>query len=159
MKALTWNILLALAWVALTGTFTLVNFLVGMLLAYLVLGFALRDTGVFHGYLEKVPKVIGFILFFIWDLTKSNMRVAWEVLTPSFRRMRPGIIGVELEARTDEAITILANLISVTPGTLSLDVSSDRRVLYIHCMYLDDVDEMRAQIKDLERRVIEIFER
>lgn len=157
MKALTWNILLAMAWVALTGTFTLVNFVAGMVLGYLVLGFALRDTGIFHGYLGKVPKVLGFILFFIWDLTKSNLRVAYDVLTPRMH-MQPGIIGVELDATSDAAITILANLISVTPGTLSLDVSSDRRVLYIHCMYLDDEDDMRAQIKDLERRVIEIFE-
>lgn len=157
MRALTWNLLLALVWVGLTGTFTWVNFIFGLVLGYLVLGFGLRDTWEFRGYLAKVPKVVGFILFFLWDLSKSNMRVAYDVLTPR-PRMRPGIIGVTLEAKTDVAITILANLITVTPGTLSLDVSSDRRMLYIHCMYLDDVEDMRAQIKDLERRVIEIFE-
>ncbi len=157
MRALTWNILLALAWVALTGTFTVVNLLAGMVLGYLVLGFVLRDTGMFYGYLGKVPKVLGFMLFFLWDLFKSNMRVARDVLSPRMS-IRPGIIGVELSATSDAGITILANLISVTPGTLSLDVSSDRKMLYIHCMYLDDEDDMRAQIKDLERRVIEIFE-
>jgi len=157
VKALTWNLLLAMVWVALSGSFTVANFSAGMVLGYLVLGFSLRHTGVFSGYLSKVPKVFGFIAFFLWDLIKANVRVAYDVLTPTIH-MRPGIIGVELDTRSEAAIAIIANLISVSPGTLSLDVSTDRRMLYIHCMFLDDEVAMRESIKALERRVIEIFE-
>jgi multicomponent Na+:H+ antiporter subunit E len=72
--------------------------------------------------------------------------------------MRPGIIAIPLDARTDLEITLLANLITLTPGTLSLDVSADRRVLYIHVMYIDndDIEAVRRNIKDgFERRVLE----
>jgi multicomponent Na+:H+ antiporter subunit E len=73
--------------------------------------------------------------------------------------MRPGVVAVPLELQTDAAITLLANLITLTPGTLSLDVSADRRVLYVHTMYLDDVEQFRREIKEgFERRVIEVFQ-
>jgi multicomponent Na+:H+ antiporter subunit E len=63
-----------------------------------------------------------------------------------------------LDARTDAEIMLVANLISLTPGTLSLDISEDRRVLYIHVMFLDDIEKTRQQIKQgLERRVLEVM--
>jgi multicomponent Na+:H+ antiporter subunit E len=74
--------------------------------------------------------------------------------------MRPGVIAVPLDAKTDAEITLLANLITLTPGTLSLDLSPDRGVLYVHTMYIDqdDVERARRQIKDnLERRVLELL--
>jgi multicomponent Na+:H+ antiporter subunit E len=74
--------------------------------------------------------------------------------------MRPGIIAIPLDARTDLEITLLANLITLTPGTLSLDVSADRRVLYVHVMYIDndDIEAVRRSIKDgFERRVLEVL--
>lgn len=156
MIALAWNLLLALVWVVLSGSMTAANFLVGFVFAYFVLRITQRHNENFIRYFGKIPKLIAFIGFFIWDLIKSNVRVAYDVLTPS-HHMRPAVIGVPLEAKTDAEITILANLITVTPGTLSLDVSSDRSMLYIHAMYLDDEQELREQIKDLERRVIELL--
>ena len=72
--------------------------------------------------------------------------------------MKPGIIAIPLEAKTDFEITLLANLITMTPGTLSLDLSEDRRTLYVHAMYIHDPEKIRASIKnDLERRVLEVF--
>jgi multicomponent Na+:H+ antiporter subunit E len=109
-------------------------------------------------YFKKVYQVIGFALFFIWALIRANLRVAYEVVTPP-HTMRPGIVAVPLEVKTDAAITLLANLITLTPGTLSLDVSADRRVMYVHTMYVDDVEEFRREIKDgFERRVLEVFQ-
>ena len=90
-------------------------------------------------------------------LVKANLRVAWEVLTPK-HHMRPAIIAIPLDAESDLQITILANFITLTPGTLSLDVSPDRKTLYVHAMYVDDVDAFRREIKEkLEQRVIEVF--
>jgi multicomponent Na+:H+ antiporter subunit E len=73
--------------------------------------------------------------------------------------MHPGVIAVPLDARTDAEITLLANLITLTPGTLSIDVSADRKVLYIHTMDLgDDPVRFRREIKEgFERRLLEVM--
>jgi multicomponent Na+:H+ antiporter subunit E len=72
--------------------------------------------------------------------------------------MRPAILAIPLDVKTDLEITTLANLITLTPGTLSLDVSSDRKVLYIHAVYVHDVPAFKKYIKDsLERRVREVL--
>jgi multicomponent Na+:H+ antiporter subunit E len=158
MRPLLLNILLGFAWVSVTGDLSLTNFLFGVVLGY-VLILAFRNT-LFPSttYHYKVFQVLYFILFFIWELILSNLRVAREVLTPNLYA-RPGIIGVPLDLDNDLQITILANLITLTPGTLSLDVSSDKKTLYVHTMYVDDPDEFRQSIKQgFEKRVKELFE-
>jgi multicomponent Na+:H+ antiporter subunit E len=72
----------------------------------------------------------------------------------------PGVVAIPLDARTNAEITLLANLITLTPGSVSLDLSEDRRVLYVHAMYIDggDVEAYRRSVKDdLERRVLELL--
>ena len=133
MSPLSWNLILALVWAAITGNFSGANLLVGFGLGYLILGFALRDVPDFARYREKMPRVLMLLTHFLRDLLVSNLRVAYDVLTPT-HYMRPAVVAVPLRAKTDGAITILANMISLTPGTLSLDVSSDRSVLYLHVM-------------------------
>ena len=107
--------------------------------------------------LEPGGQVLNLALFFIWELILANLRVAYDVVTPG-HHMQPGVIGIPLAARTDLEITVLSSMISLTPGTLSLDVSADRKMLYIHAMYLDDVEAARRKIKDgFERRVLEVL--
>jgi len=156
MIALTWNVVLALVWVALTGSFTGANLLLGFVLGYAILGLALSDQPGVAKYVGKVPKFIGFVGFFLWELLVSNLKVAYDVLTPT-HHMRPAVIAMPLDAKSDGEITIVANLISLTPGTLSLDVSSDKKVLYIHVMYLTDRDEAIQSIKALEARALEVL--
>lgn len=156
MNPLTWNIILALIWVSITGDFSLANLLIGMLLGYLILGFALRNIAAFSRYAGKLPKLVRFSGFFLRELFTSNLRVAYDVLTPT-HHMRPAVIAVPLKARTDGEITVLTNLISLTPGTLGLDVSSDRKVLYLHVMYLLDEQAVRESIQRLEQRLLEIL--
>jgi len=156
MTALLWNILLALIWIAMTGQFTPGNFVVGLGLGLLILIFTRRAIGS-PNYIRKVGQVLNLALFFIWELILANLRVAYDVVTPS-HHMQPGVIGIPLAARTDLEITVLSSMISLTPGTLSLDVSADRKMLYIHAMYLDDVEAARRKIKDgFERRVLEVL--
>ena len=86
-----------------------------------------------------------------------NVRVAIDVLSPT-ASLRPGIISIPLDVQTDEEIMLLVNLIMLTPGTLALDVSSDRRELFLHVMSADDPDAVRAQIKNgFERRVLGVM--
>jgi multicomponent Na+:H+ antiporter subunit E len=150
------NIILALAWAAVTGEFSPGNLLFGFFLGFIILSFTKRIVGV-SGYGRKALQVLGLIVFFIWELIKANLRVAYDVLTPGLQ-IRPGVIAIPLDVETDTEITVLANLITLTPGTLSLDVSSDRKVLYIHEMYIDNPDAVRRRIKEgFERRVIEVL--
>lgn len=150
------NILLALAWGALTGQFTLTNLLVGFALGSLMVWIIHRESGSAH-YFTKLRQVGGFALFFARELVKANLRVAYDVLTPR-HYMRPGVVAIPLDVQTDAEITLLANLITLTPGTLSLDVSTDRRVLYVHAMYVTDLEQLRRDIKvGFERRVREVL--
>lgn len=156
MNCFSWNLILALIWVAISGTLTGSNLVLGFVIGYAILGIALRHVPEFSLYVRRVPKIILFIGFFIRELIMSNLKVAYDVLTPK-DYMHPGVIAVPLEAKTDAEITIVANLISMTPGTLSLDVSTDRQVIYIHVMYLDDRDAVQRHIKYFESRVLEIL--
>jgi multicomponent Na+:H+ antiporter subunit E len=158
VTAFVLNVLLALAWGALTGSFAPASLLVGFILSYLLLWFTQPVAGP-SVYFEKLPLAIGFLLFFSWELLKSSLRVAYDVLTPR-HHMNPGVIGVPLDAASEGEVTILANLISLTPGTLSLDVSPDRRILYIHAMYIDadDFERYRAQLKQsFELRILKVL--
>jgi multicomponent Na+:H+ antiporter subunit E len=151
-----WNILLALAWAALSGEFTLLNLMLGFALGFAVLLFVGPALGSSQ-YFAKVTRTSSFIGFFMRELVISNLRVAYDVLTPR-HHMKPGIVAVPLDVRTDAEIVLLANLITLTPGTLSLDLSDDRTVLYVHTMYLDDPEELRREIKEgFERRVLEVL--
>jgi len=79
------------------------------------------------------------------------------VVTPT-SRAHPAIVAVPLEARTAAEITLLSSLITMTPGSLSIDVADDGSVIYVHSMFVEDVDAFRASIKDdLERRVLELL--
>jgi multicomponent Na+:H+ antiporter subunit E len=150
------NVLLALTWLALTGEFTPTNLALGFAAGYFVLRVARRALPR-TGYFGRVFQVISFLGFFLWELFKANLRVAYDIVTPR-HHMKPGVVAIPLDLTTDEEITVLANLITLTPGTLSLDVSVDRRTLYVHAMYVDDLEAFRREIKDgFERRVMELM--
>jgi multicomponent Na+:H+ antiporter subunit E len=150
------NIFLALAWVAFTGGLTVENFFAGFAVGYGVIWLT-RDAIGAQGYVSKVPSVLGFALFFLILFAKASLRVTVEILTPR-ETMRPAIIAVPLEASTETEILLLSSLITLTPGSLTLDVSADRKFLYVHDMYADDPERAKAEIKDgLERRLLEVM--
>lgn len=153
MTGFVFNLMLMLAWAAITGLFSMGNLAVGFVLGYLILAFSLGDAEQFQGYLRKVPRFVSFAVYFIRALVVSNLRVAYDVLTPT-HLMRPAVIRMPLRARSPGEITVLANLISLTPGTLSMEIDEDDFVLYVHVMYLDAGEETLRELKDLETRVL-----
>jgi multicomponent Na+:H+ antiporter subunit E len=156
MHAFLMNLLLAIVWRAATGHGGLAHLVLGFVVGYVVLWWLQPVLGP-SAYFRKLPQIIRFTGFFVWELLVSNLRVAWDVVTPQVFR-RPGIIAVPLDAKTDFEITLLAGLLTLTPGSLSVDVSSDRTVMYVHCMFIDDPERMRRAIKDgFERRVLELL--
>jgi len=156
MNLFAWNLALALVWAAVLGELSLTHLLVGFVLGFVILA----GVGTLFGssrYFEKSLRAVEFVLFFVGQLLLSSLRVALDVVTPS-HRARPGIVAVPLAARSDAEITLLANLVSLTPGSLSLDVSPDRGTLYVHVMFLDDAESTRRDIKEgFERRVLELL--
>jgi len=150
------NLSLALAWSALSGEFGPTNLLIGLLLGYVVLFISRRAIGP-TDYFIKVPLAFSFAAYFLRELVLANLRVAYDVLTPR-PHMQPRIIALPLQVRTPAEITALSYLISLTPGTLSLDVSADRKVLYIHAMYARDADALRQELTNgIERRLLQLM--
>ncbi len=150
------HLFLAIVWVALTGELSFLNVSFGLVLAYAILWLTAPAFGA-GGYGIRVLRALRFAGYFIREVIVSSLRVAYDVITPK-DHMRPGIIAVPLDAKTDVEILAVANFITVTPGSLSLELSEDRRVLYVHEMYVDDVDAVRIRIKeDLERRLLEVM--
>jgi multicomponent Na+:H+ antiporter subunit E len=150
------NLLLALVWVAMTGAFDVVNLLLGFAFGFALLYLLQRVIGR-SGYFRKSAVLLNFVAFYVLEVVRSNIRVAVDVATPA-SRAQPCVLAVPLDAQTDVEITLLANLITMTPGSLAIDVADDRSVIYVHAMYVDDPDAFRRQIKDdLERRVLELL--
>ena len=150
------NILLAIAWMLLTGEITAENFIEGLIIGYIILWVSKAALGGTK-YFNKIPKAINFFFYFVKELIVANLKVAFDIITPK-DYMQPGIVAVPLDAETDMEITLLANLITLTPGTLSLDVSKDKKVLYIHTLYLDNTEKFRSEIKNgIEKRLLEVL--
>ena len=152
------NILLALAWAALQGEFSLETLATGQVLGYLILAALIRG-GVLESspYVGRVHRVAGLAAYFFYELVKANVRLALDVATPRFD-MKPGIIALPLDATKDSQILLLSMLINTTPGSVALDISPDRRTLYVHVMYIDTPDRAREEIKNgFERRVLSVL--
>ncbi|MDR9455970.1 MAG: Na+/H+ antiporter subunit E [Salegentibacter sp.] len=152
------NLLLTFIWVALTGDFAFNNYIFGFVLSFFILWITSKDKRKYN-YFTLVPKLISFVFYFLFELVKANLQVAYEVSTPNLK-MKPGIVMVPLDIQSDIGITLLANMISLTPGTLSLDVSNDKKVLFVHAMYITDREEFIHGIKNgFEKRLLDIFKK
>jgi multicomponent Na+:H+ antiporter subunit E len=152
MILVSWHVLLGVLWTALTPSYTVPSFMLGVLVAHL----ALRVSHGRPASTRKIRLFIGFLGFFAKEVVVSAVRVAVDALAPR-PRLRPAVVELPLDVRTEGQITLLAILITLTPGTLALDVSSDRRTLYLHAMFAADADRVRRDIKlGFERRVLEL---
>ena len=105
--------------------------------------------------IRRVWGAFSLFVYFHYELIVSSLRVAWDVLTPR-NYARPGFVVMPLDARSDTEVMLTANLISLTPGTLSIDLSNDRSQLLIHSMFGGDDPEaeVRALKRGIERRVL-----
>ncbi len=156
MKLFLANIVLGLAWGAVTGSFEALNLVFGFLLGTLAL-ILIRERVDTGSYFGRVARIADLAWLFVVELIKSAVNVAITVLRPRLD-LRPGIIAYPLTVDRDFEITLLANLITLTPGTLSVDVSADRRILYIHCIDVPDAAATIADIRDgFERKILGAF--
>ncbi|WP_380169450.1 Na+/H+ antiporter subunit E [Jannaschia sp. R86511] len=105
------------------------------------------------GRLRRLGRVLAFAGYFAKQLVMANWEVVADLLTPG-SRLQPGIVALPLRCRSAGEITLLSDLITLTPGTLTIDVSEGRDVMYVHGMYAPDADEFRAELTDLETRML-----
>lgn len=157
MNVFATNIVLAAIWAALLGELSLFNLASGFALGFAALWVVQPLTGA-SSYFFRVWAWAKLVVMFHYELIVSSIDVAWDVLTPR-HRARPAIIDMPLDVKTDAGILLVTNLISLTPGTLSLDVTDDRKTLKIHAMFADDPEALLRSLKcGMERWVIDAVE-
>ncbi|NED95805.1 Na+/H+ antiporter subunit E [Phytoactinopolyspora alkaliphila] len=107
----------------------------------------------FGAELARAGRLVYFGGYFSYQLVVASLEVAWDVLTPR-SRLQPGIVALPLASRTPVEMTLLTNLVSLTPGTLTVTVNRDPGVLYVHGMYAEDPEAFRKELSTFERRML-----
>ncbi|HBG97330.1 MAG TPA: sodium:proton antiporter [Rhodobacteraceae bacterium] len=158
MSSFAANLVLAAAWAMLFGAFTPLTIVSGFVVGYGVLWLLQPLVGRRSSYFLRVWYWLKLVVLFLYELLLSSIEVLWEVVTPS-HISRPAIIDMPLDVKSDAGILLVTNLISLTPGTLSIDVSEDRRTLRLHAMFAEDPEAVRRQLKSgMEKWVIDAVE-
>ncbi|MCG5478789.1 Na+/H+ antiporter subunit E [Sinorhizobium alkalisoli] len=158
MKFLAINLILTVIWGTISASFTPANLLLGFAVGALSLWLIRRELKPVT-YPIRPLRLLLLLALFIKELAVSATKVA-ILVTRKKMALKPGIFAYPLTVRSDFEITLLANLITLTPGTLSVDVSGDRKTLYVHALDCADPGALRQDIaRGFERRIREAFER
>ncbi|QOY36227.1 Na+/H+ antiporter subunit E [Anaerobacillus isosaccharinicus] len=151
------NIGLAIIWMLLRNDFSPIEFFIGYVIGIALL-YVLRRFLHFDFYFRRVIAIVKLILLFLWELILANIDVAKIVLSPKLN-VEPGIIAVPTVLKTEWEVTLLASLISLTPGTLSMYFSEDGKTIYVHSIHVPDKEAMIKQIHEtFERAIMEVTE-
>lgn len=148
---LTLNVFLAVLWMLVNQSATLVDFIVGFVVGYLAL------TITEPGYGRRIFRALFFVFYVVYQIIKSTLIVTAAVLQPN-GRVKPGIVAIPLDASSNAEIILLATVITLTPGTISVETgrrTDGKQVLFVHCLLLDNPNAVIDSIKhDFERRII-----
>ncbi|WP_291727300.1 Na+/H+ antiporter subunit E [Leisingera sp. F5] len=152
------TLLLTLTWLLLVNGWSLNSLVFGLMLGVLI-PFVTQPYWPNRPKLRRPLKIAEYILVVVLDIVQANIIVARIVLFKPNANRRPNWITIPLDLKTPEAITALAGTITMTPGTLSADVSDEGHALLVHCLDAPNPDAVRDEIKQrYERRLMEIFE-
>jgi multicomponent Na+:H+ antiporter subunit E len=105
---------------------------------------------------QKITDILKFFLFYISKVIQSNFELAYHIVSPRLK-MKPGIIKIPVNLTNNQAILLLVNSISMTPGTLTLDLSEDNKNIYVHFLFLTNEKKRIEEIKKLEMRISKLF--
>lgn len=157
MNAVAWNVLLAVAWMAITASFTAPNFVLGMAVGFVSLIVSQRIPGVPH-YTGRALKVAALVAYTAREIVLANFRVSRDLLTAA--QLRPALLDIPIRSRTDTEISLLAAFVTLTPGTTAVDISPDGQHMLVHFTNLPPggIDEAHEAILDgWERRILEVL--
>lgn len=152
-----------LIWFALTDIKNYQEILIGVtisLLVTLLAGHFLITTGKSQRPVKRFLYFLFYTVKFFWEMIKANLEVAFIVVHPLLP-IKPGIVKIKTKLTKDSAITALANSITLTPGTLTIDVNKDKQELYIHWINVKykDIDQATEAIGNrFEKILTEVFE-
>lgn len=142
-------------WVALWGDLSIANVVWGGLLG----GVTLALAPVRH-MAHRVPirpwRIVRFVAVFLWALVRASAVVAWEVVSPT-NRINEGIVAVDLRTTSPGLMTLIGNMVSLTPGTLTLEVRTEPATLYIHVLHLHEIEDVRGGVRHFEDVALAAF--
>lgn len=152
------QLLFVAVWLAVTGSLTLANVIFALIVSTLALWLIRHQLPGGRNHWLRLGRVLSLVLLFFKELALSAWKVAVMVTRPKLD-VQPGIFAYPMTVTTDFEITLLANLITLTPGTLSVDVSPDRKVLYVHAIDCSDIETAKNDIKNgFEKKIMEAFQ-
>ncbi|EHQ4883406.1 Na+/H+ antiporter subunit E [Listeria monocytogenes] len=150
------NIILACLWMFLESSFSFATFIIGFIIGIFLLFFMRRFLGS-RFYLFRLFALVKLVFRFLHDLIVSTVHVSRIVLKKDMN-IRPGIFRYDTTLETDWEVTMLALLITLTPGTLSIDISDDYKAIYVHSLHVPNIEEEIATIrKSYEGTIMEVF--
>lgn len=152
-------ILSCVIWFLITLKFSLASVVAGLILSFITALFAgeilIVTERKFH--LGRVVYTIGYIIKLFWEMLKANFHVAYIVIHPNLP-VKPGIVRVKTKLKRDSALTMLANSITLTPGTLTVDIDKEKSVLYVHWIYVKStvIEETTKEIGSRFEKILEV---
>lgn len=152
------HVTFTLIWCAILGTSSAGALASGAVLSLIALVFLPGPLGqASRAYAQRLASVARLVGYTLVELVRANLQVAFDVVTPR-RLNKPAVVAVPLRCETDLEVTLLSILITMTPGTIALDVAEDHRTLWVHAMFVGDADTFRRSISEgFERRVLEVL--
>lgn len=151
--AMVW---LVAAWLTFWQDVSVANVVSGVVLAAIVLRSFPFDRSVHRRRLRVVP-LLQFVGVFVWSVVKANLVVAWEVITPS-NRINEGVVSVPLQTDDPIVITMISHAIILAPGTMVIDIErGSSTVLFVHALHLRTEEQVRAEVRRLERLATATF--
>ncbi len=163
MKQLSWLsatlVWFTLLWVLLWGNLSFANVVTGLLVAVGVLLLARSPARRrFAGDTARIRPLatLWFGCFVLYKLVEANIILAWEIVTPR-NKIHTGVIAVPLRTESELAMLVVSTVITLTPGTVTIDVKGSPPVLYVNVLHLHDLDKVRADMLDIEERSVRAF--
>ena len=101
--------------------------------------------------------IVTFILFYLYKLVEANLYIAYDILTPRLR-IKPGFIKVPLTLKSNFGLLLFSNLLSMTPGSLSIDITDDKKTMLVHVLYETTEDDMLKEFKVIQDKIKRITE-
>ena len=155
MNGLALNVLLAIVWALFSGEVSLRELVVGFLIGFLILRLFPRALGT-GAYVSRSLALLRFLAFFVRELTTANVQVALFALRPR-PPLNPMIVAVPLHLHGDTAHTILAAVLGLMPGSVTLGFNPERTVIYAHVVGVESPSAARASILRVQEALRPLF--
>ncbi|WP_034387699.1 Na+/H+ antiporter subunit E [Deinococcus sp. YIM 77859] len=156
LRSAGFHLCLALVWALFLGEVSLRTLALGYLVGFLPLALFHRALGTTR-YVRSVLGLIDLSGYFVRELIRANVSMAFQALRPR-PNLNPMIISVRLQLEGDTALTLLASITGLMPGTVALGFSPDRQTMYVHAAGMADVRSARSSIWEVERRLLRVFQ-